>query len=736
MIDLMTNLNAPPAQSIEWLQWLLDVSLKGALILLAAGALSLLLRRTSAATRHLVWAFALLSLLILMPLTLTLPEWRVSLLPSLLVVPQVETETADEVVLKDLAAPGSEGIILAYAVQNAKPAVIEQPMQKAATSLLPASQALPFHWSHLALLIWLIGAVIVLARVASATIRVWALTREAEYLIDYQWTTTAKRLEAQLQLRVHIPLLKSQYVRMPMTWGILSPVVLVPAEADEWSIECKKIVLLHEMAHIRRCDCLTQILSHMACALQWFNPLVWLAARRLRIERELACDDYVLRVGTRASDYASYLVDMAGSVESVSGTPQVAVGMACSHLESRVQAILDPTVRRLGLSQRFKALVVLLTFCLILPLAALEPWTDAAAQQKKKKADPSAAPIKLPRSQGKANSDDAAKKDRQKLLAESSIETTQLIEAEELNIEPELAAEQSGLELQDAKLAQVLTEIEAAFEVSSEEAVIQSDELQATQLRSPRSKQRVREVQKRERQLQARMRKEQRKMSHELRGRSFAKGFGRIHGLAMAQGSGQSSELTVENIILLKLRDVTPEFIEAMRRAGYDNLSAQELVQLHMYGVNEEFAKEAKALIGEKPSVRDLVELKLRGVTPDYIREMKKAGYDLEIKSLTKLSMFGVTPEFVAAMKKLGYDNLTAEQLTNLKMHGVTESYVKEMREAGFDKLTVEELIMLKKYEVTPDYVKKLRAAGLKNVSMNQLIEMKLRGIDKILLKN
>ncbi len=58
------------------------------------------------------------------------------------------------------------------------------------------------------------------------------------------------------------------------------------------------------------------------------------------------------------------------------------------------------------------------------------------------------------------------------------------------------------------------------------------------------------------------------------------------------------------------------------------------------------------------------------------------------------------------------------------------------MREAGFDKLTVGELTKMKMFGVTPEYVKKLRAAGLKNISANQLLEMKIRGIDKILMKN
>src|SRR5581483_3370847 len=131
--------------------------------------------------------------------------------------------------------------------------------------------------------------------------------------------------------------------------------------------------------------------------LYWFNPLVWLAARRLRVERELACDDYVLEVGTRASDYASYLVDIARSVDSASCASPVAVGMACSQLESRVQAILDPAIRHRRLTRRITMLVAVIASGLVLPLASFQPWANAASQQQKNKSDRSSSPLDVPR---------------------------------------------------------------------------------------------------------------------------------------------------------------------------------------------------------------------------------------------------------------------------------------------------------------------------------------------------
>jgi bla regulator protein blaR1 len=89
-----------------------------------------------------------------------------------------------------------------------------------------------------------------------------------------------------------------------VTWGIVYPVVLLPDDADSWPEERRRFVLVHEMAHVKRLDALTQLAGQLALALFWFDPLMWVANRRMQLEREHACDDYVLRHGTAPSKYA------------------------------------------------------------------------------------------------------------------------------------------------------------------------------------------------------------------------------------------------------------------------------------------------------------------------------------------------------------------------------------------------------------------------------------------------
>src|SRR6185503_17584551 len=80
----------------------------------------------------------------------------------------------------------------------------------------------------------------------------------------------------------------------PAVLGLLRPTIVVPHAALDWPLERCRLVAVHELAHVRRRDVLAQAMADVACALHWYNPLVWIGARRLRIERELAADDAVL----------------------------------------------------------------------------------------------------------------------------------------------------------------------------------------------------------------------------------------------------------------------------------------------------------------------------------------------------------------------------------------------------------------------------------------------------------
>ncbi len=189
-------------------------------------------------------------------------------------------------------------------------------------------------------------------------------------------------------VRRPVRLLRSRERNVPVAFGTRRPAIVIPAVADTWTGDRRRAVVLHELAHVARHDCLTQTLAAAACAIYWFHPAAWWVARRLRIERELACDDRVIAAGTEAREYAGHLLEIAywfGNHRA----PALAVGMARRHqIEGRLLAALDAARNRSVPAPRARLATALLAAMLLYPLATFTPATAAAQRD----ADSVAAP--------------------------------------------------------------------------------------------------------------------------------------------------------------------------------------------------------------------------------------------------------------------------------------------------------------------------------------------------------
>lgn len=290
----------PSGLTDTWAWALALVLVKSTLVLGAAALAARSLRHGSAARRHLVWTLALGALLVLPLMALALPAWK---LPFL----QIRTLPA---------AMGGVGV--------PAPAV-------------PAGFS-PGAWVAL---VWALGAAAVLARMAAGWVGVMRLARGATRIDDPRWAETVRTLGRAVGVRGRVRLLRGTGAAMPATWGVVRATVLIPAQADEWTAERRRVVLLHELAHVARRDCLTQMLATLCCAVYWFHPGAWWAARRMRVEREEACDDRVLAAGARASDYAGHLVEVARAFRLPRPAAPVLAMARGSQLQARVLAVLD-----------------------------------------------------------------------------------------------------------------------------------------------------------------------------------------------------------------------------------------------------------------------------------------------------------------------------------------------------------------------------------------------------------
>jgi len=184
-------------------------------------------------------------------------------------------------------------------------------------------------------------------------------------------------------------------------------------------------------------------------------------------------------------------------------------------------------------------------------------------------------------------------------------------------------------------------------------------------------------------------------------------------------------DLTVDQLIALKLQGVTPDYVRQMRALGL-NLNAEEVIQMRVQGVTPEYVKEMRAM-GLKFSAEQLVGMKVQGLTPEYVREMHELGFQPDADTLVGMRVQGVTPEYVREMHDLGFQP-DADTLVGMRVQGVTPEYVKEMRATGL-KLTAAQLVAMRVQGVTPEYVKALQAAGLRNLASEDYIAAKVQGI-------
>ncbi len=225
---------------------------------------------------------------------------------------------------------------------------------------------------------WGAGALICSLVTCLGLLSLARLERRAQPVTEPSWCRQIEQLSRELGLRRPVCLLMSAERVIPMVWGLFRIKLLLPQGATHWDSNRSRLVLLHELAHVKRRDYLAHLLARLAYALHWFNPLVWIAAWRMAVERERACDDLVLNSGSEPADYAEELLGVVAGLRCPTSIGAAAIAMAHpSKLESRLKAILDATISRRRLTRTGMSLCLLAATCLVLPLASLRPAVNA-----------------------------------------------------------------------------------------------------------------------------------------------------------------------------------------------------------------------------------------------------------------------------------------------------------------------------------------------------------------------
>jgi beta-lactamase regulating signal transducer with metallopeptidase domain/HEAT repeat protein len=329
---------------------------KATLILLVALGITLTMQRASAGARHLVWLVTLAALLLVPGLTAWAPIPIRVLPPAAKSVSNAKSPSNAPSPLPATNSVGAADKSEKVGVSAPIGSTIDASSSGAIGGKIAASPVL-----SVLSIIFLVWAAVLLAIAASlgyATLMVHRIVNRARPLDSADWLSPLFEVSDRLALEEPPRLLRSEDAKMPFACGVFRATIVLPAECDSWSLDRRRAVLLHELAHVRRHDLIGHTLSRLACAVYWFHPLVWTAAKQLRSESERACDDLALACGARATDYAEHLLDIVTSVRRDS-TPSVALAMARrKEFEGRMLAILDPELRHSSPSRKQSAALI------------------------------------------------------------------------------------------------------------------------------------------------------------------------------------------------------------------------------------------------------------------------------------------------------------------------------------------------------------------------------------------
>ncbi len=325
---------------------LLDWLAKGFLIMGFAFLADLLLRRAHASLRHWVWLAGLAGCVLLPAISFFVPSLNAPLFH-----------------LSTLTAAPAGGLESAAAASEPR-----------------------FGWSSAQILvgIYAAGALLVFAWQLVGRAYAHRLRKAATRIADPQTIGELCRLQAALAIRARVELLASDLISIPFSTGYLRPVIVLPQATSLWPRPVLTSVLVHELAHIKRKDILGRLVAQVSCCIHWINPLAWYGLGRIIMEQEIACDHLVLGTGTKPSEYARNLLELAKVRRGRLDFALTALGRR-TELRSRLMEILKPTRSRTPLRIGGSLVFLVLTLGLILPVSALHIWDapDAGALTRK-----------------------------------------------------------------------------------------------------------------------------------------------------------------------------------------------------------------------------------------------------------------------------------------------------------------------------------------------------------------
>lgn len=352
-----------------WFSLLSEYLIKSTLVLSLAIFLAYFCRKQPASLRHFILSISLIGLLVFPILSTVYSGWETELLPSLtretkssstMNVAVITQNAKSESIKMDNSREESQNYGTRNAIQSTWPGITS-------TSL----------WNFLKyslLVIWFSGVLFVLVRQIFGLFGAYNLTKEADDLKSSFWRHLLYRFLKVASIKKKVNLYQHKKVKVPLTWGWIKPVVIMPDESKLWTAEQQESALYHELSHVKRGDFLAIMLARISLGFYWFNPLTWLVYQLMKKEQEKACDELVLKTGIKPSTYAANLLSIRKSMQMSWNPPAAVLGaMGKSQLNDRLLTILKQKFRLKEVKLRTKIFFTVLVILTITFLGTARP---------------------------------------------------------------------------------------------------------------------------------------------------------------------------------------------------------------------------------------------------------------------------------------------------------------------------------------------------------------------------
>jgi beta-lactamase regulating signal transducer with metallopeptidase domain len=526
--------------------------------------------------------------------------------------------------------------------------------------------------------VWLLGVALFSLRSAGGFLLLERERRRQSTVVKDWLLEICYTLQDELGIRRAVQYCESTFLQAPAVIGWFRPIVFLPATAlTGLSEEQLRVVIAHELAHIRRFDAFVNVFQICVETLLFYHPAVWWLNRRIRAEREHCCDETAVALCGNAVEYARALTLM----EEWRSAPAFAMAANRGPLSERVRHLLGMNVledgaRKVGFAGSVLFLVTaLLAGNALFGIAHTKPTVYTGTrpiQRFLQSAVSQAQPVRqaAPAPAAKPSAAQNPQPAEHPVSAQSYIDGMKSAGLTDLSADDLIALKIQGVTPEYVRAIHDLgLQPDADALVGLKVQGVTPEYIK------------------------------------ELRSLGF--------------------KPDVDEIIGMKVQGVTAEYVQQLKAVGIQP-NADDIVGLKVQGVTPEYVRELQAA-GLKVDADDVVGLKVQGVTAAYVKGLRDQGLNPGTDDVIGMRVQGVTPEYIRDIRALGL-NPSADEIVGMKVQGVSADYVKALQAAGF-KPDVDDVVGAKVQGITPEFIEMARKHGFQNLTIDKLIQLKHLGI-------